>query len=269
MPAINLTRLNRQVDELGNSFSQPGVFCRHLHELLDYYADRTLRPSSAGNRPPLLPHYTISESLLRVLETELARLSHLSSTLDILNLADALWAEGYFEFRLLSAFLLGQVPADGEEEVARRLQAWATPEQDRRILKALFQAGKASLGQSNPDGWLRQITTWLQSEAIPEQALGLRALRAVIADPQFVNLPKIYKLLTPVAASAPPELHPDLASVLAVLAQRSPAETLSFLKYLLKVATEPRITRLVRRCLPLFTEEEQKALRADLVKKAG
>ena len=53
MPAIQLTRLRLQTAGLAESFANPQAFVRGLHDLLDYYADRTHRPGQSGAPAPL------------------------------------------------------------------------------------------------------------------------------------------------------------------------------------------------------------------------
>jgi len=54
MPAIHPARMKIQVARLGEKIRQPEVFVRELHNLLDFYADRTHRPGQFGEPPPLL-----------------------------------------------------------------------------------------------------------------------------------------------------------------------------------------------------------------------
>ena len=46
MTAIDLTRLQKQIEELSSVFSEPAAFVKALHELLSFYERRAYRPSS-------------------------------------------------------------------------------------------------------------------------------------------------------------------------------------------------------------------------------
>jgi hypothetical protein len=216
-----------------------------------------------------MPHYNISDPVLRQVESELNRRAAQNESIVALQLADALWNDNYFECKLLACSLIGVARTGDEKAITERIQTWAQPDEDGRIIRALFKAGKTHLGKENPERWLQQIILWISADSIPVQGLGLRALQTILTDPEFENLPRIYKLLIPLAASAPPALHPDLTRVIEILAQRSKSETVSFLKYVLVVASNSQITRLIRRCLPFFDEDDQKKLRLALAQKSA
>lgn len=184
------------------------------------------------------------------------------------ELADALWQDGFYESRLLAAHLIGKAGSADPIQLTSRLRTWVTPEEDNHVLQALFAAGKASFGGNRADFWLELIRTWLSAGSIHVQGLGIRALRSLVDDPDYENLPPIFTLIRPIVASAPTTLHPDLAELITCLARRSPGETGYFLNRLLAGAEEPSITRLIRRCLPAFPSEAQSHLRDALLARA-
>jgi hypothetical protein len=109
MPAIDLARLKKQTAQLADLFDQPADFLRELKEILDYYVNRTLR--SQGVAPSsVLPTYRTPSVVLRQIETELSPVAE-KNPIEALELADALWDEGWLETRLLAAFLLGTNPS--------------------------------------------------------------------------------------------------------------------------------------------------------------
>jgi hypothetical protein len=217
---------------------------------------------------PLLPHYNIAAPVMRQVEEELTRQTEIWGPQAGLDLADALWQDGFYESRLLAAHLIGISWNAEINQLTSHISAWVIPDEDNRILQALFEAGKASIGKNRLDAWLDLIQSWLNADAIHIQELGVRALRTVVDDPNYENLPPIFTLLGPVVASAPTALHPDLAELISSLAHRSPAETAYFLRRMLVGAQEPSITRLIRRCLPAFPPETQARLRDALLERA-
>ena len=46
MPAIDLSRLSREVDRLRSAFASPGDVVRGAVDVLDFYAERARRPSA-------------------------------------------------------------------------------------------------------------------------------------------------------------------------------------------------------------------------------
>jgi hypothetical protein len=268
MPAIQPARLKLQVASLGEYFARPELFVVHLHELMDFYTDRTRRSSKAGGRVSLLPHYNIAGPVMRQIEEELTRQTEQWGPQVGLDLADALWQDGFYESRLFAAHLVGACWSADIVQLTARIRTWVTPDEDDRILQALFAAGKASIGRNRLDIWLDLIRSWLSADSIHIQELGIRALCTVVDDPEYENLPPIFILLGPVVQSAPTALHPNLVQLTSSLARRSPAETAYFLRRMLAGAQEPSITRLIRRCLPAFPPELQTRLRDTLLERA-
>ena len=260
MPAIQIARLQAQMAQLMDLYRQPALFVRSLHDLLDAYTDHTYRPGQAVKAQPLLPHYRVPLPFIRQVEIELAVLCRQDAQAG-LALADALWADAYFEPRLLAIYLLSLAPVSPPEPVLQRISAWAQPEEDRQVLRALISRGTARLLREQTDCWSELVKNWLASAQLPVQAMGLHALLAIIEDEDFQNLPVIYHLISPTHHRLPARLQADLLAVLQALARRSPAETAFFLRQILTLSSDPLIPRLVRRCLPFFSPEMQDGLR--------
>jgi hypothetical protein len=264
MPAVQLSRLKLQAAKLGEFYAQPAVFVRQYHNLLEFYADRTLRQSQPGTHLRLLPQYNVPVPVLQQVSAELLGQAAQYSTQQTLDLLDTLWQDGYYESRMLAAAMLTTAAPDGEE-IKRRLLAWVTPSEDRQIVQVLLDNGQKAFEMREPRSWIELIHTWLSDESIEVQSLGLLALNKVAADPGFENLPRIFDLIDPLIQSAPVMLYASLADVIATLAHRSPVETSFMLRHTLISSPEPAITRLIRRCIPYFSEEEQAKLRSSLL----
>ena len=54
-----------------------------------------------------------------------------------LEVADALWLEPYLEFRLLAASVVGQVSPMPVSSVIQRVESWAEPSTEDRLINAL------------------------------------------------------------------------------------------------------------------------------------
>lgn len=64
MPAVDIARLKTQAAVLVEKFDQSVVFLKELHEILDIYADRTLRKGPIT----VIPAYRAPQSVLRQIE---------------------------------------------------------------------------------------------------------------------------------------------------------------------------------------------------------
>ena len=148
MPAIDLARLKKQTAHLADLFDQPSNFLREHREILDHYVNRTLR--SQGVAPySVLPTYRTPVVVLRQIETELGPVAEKQPIL-ALELADALWDEGWLETRLLAAFLLGRIPPQ-EERLLARLTAWTQAVRDPNVRAALLTTSLTRLRKETPD----------------------------------------------------------------------------------------------------------------------
>ncbi len=263
MPAIQLSRLKVQVTTLGNDFNQPEVFIRRLHDLLDLYTDRTFRPGGGSPPPNLTPHYNVSIQVLHQIENDLAeRASQDPQAAAIL--ADHLWADDWYEPHLLAVHLLGALCLLHPETVVTRLLAWADPAEDPQLLQLLLTSGKVRLQIEHPELWLSVAGRWINTNQKPYQAMGLTALRTLVEDRKFENLPAVFSLLEPLVQAAPPALLPEVSNLVGALAARSPVETAYLLRHALVVSQAQNLPRLIRRCLGHFPPEAQERLREAL-----
>jgi hypothetical protein len=262
MPAIQLDRLRAQVSQIGEEFTQPAGYIRRLHDLLDFYADRTRRPGSVHAHTPRLPHYNTPRPVIRELQRDLTARAKPAGPAAALDLADALWADGGFELRLLAAHLLsGGVPS---ADLVSRLEKWIHPDEDGQVLAALMENGYTALARSDLPAWLSLVKGWLAIDRSQSQSLGLQALNRLVQDPGFENFPLVFTLIGPLVQAAPVPLLPDLSNLVEFLARRIPTETAYFLRQSLAVSSSRSIPRLVRRCLPSFEPSLQQPLREAL-----
>jgi hypothetical protein len=231
-----------------------------MHELLDFYADRTRRPGQAGKPNPLIAAYKVSPPILRQLLKELLPLAA-QNPQQALALVDALWAEPVLEMRLLAAMLLGQTPLASPEPVIQRLQLWIQPALDDALIQALLANGLARLRQENSPAIVNLVQGWLEQSNLFYQQLGLRTLLPIIQDPAYENLPVFFRLIHPLVQSVPRSLRPDLLDVLQALAQRSPQETAYFLRQTLALPNSPDTPWLIRQSLGAFPAAQQESLR--------
>lgn len=263
MPAIQLARLKIQIARLGESFSQPAAFVSGLHNLLDFYADRTHRPGQSGKPSPLLTAYHVPPPILRQILLEIT--PRIEADPDSsLALLDELWKQPYLEFRLLAANLLGMVPVIPPEPVVNRLQEWVSSETEDKLIETLLNQSIARLRTENRNRFFDLIKGWLNSTDLREQQLGLRAILTMLNDPSYDNLPYLFRLLTPLTRTAPARLRPFIIEAYRILAQRAPTETAYFLRQSMDLPESPGVPWVARQILQDLPKENKDSLREAL-----
>lgn len=264
MPAIQLARLKIQSAELVSHFYDPAAFLRALHDLLEFYADRTRKPGQSGKPPPLIKSYNVPRPVLRQVKTDLS--PYVVTDKDpAFTLCDTLWAEPYLESRLLAIDLLGMIPPDPPDEILERVNLWATSKIEDRLLNALVDEGLKAVSKNNPELILSQVEEWLTSEGDLSRRMGMKAISMMLEDRDFENLPKLFRLLAPLIRVSPSQLRPDLLDVMQSLAKVSPNETAFFLRQNLSVVDDNTSTAwLIRNSVQYFPAEIQTSLRTAL-----
>jgi hypothetical protein len=263
MPAIQPARLRRQAALLAQSFSQPDVFIRSLHHLLESYADNARHPGQGGETPPLIDAYYVRPPVLRQLVIELNIYAQ-EDPEAALVLAKALWQQSFLEFRQLAASLLGRVPVEDPRPIVALLESWLNTRPEDRLIEALLVQSMLSLRRDRQDVFLEVVANWLQRPEVFANQLGLRALIPLIQDPGFENIPLIFRLIQPFSRSLAGGLRPFVVNLIHALARRSPQETTYFLRHNLDTPDNPDTPWLVRQTLPALPVELQESLRAAL-----
>src|SRR5574339_270960 len=221
MPAIDLARLKKQTAQLADLFDQPTLFLREHREILDFYVNRSLR--SQGVAPSsILPTYRTPTVVLRQIETELGPAAE-KQPIQALELADALWDEGWLETRLLAAYLLGRIPPQ-EERLLARLTAWTQAVRDPSVRAALLTTSLTRLRRETPDLFLVLVKEWLHPARQRMWSNGVQAPVPFISAPDFDNLPPIFEIIEPILKGSPAALQYDLQEGIVVLFEASPAD---------------------------------------------
>ncbi|HEX5836547.1 MAG TPA: DNA alkylation repair protein [Anaerolineales bacterium] len=258
MPAIDLARLKKQTAQLADLFDQPGEFLRAHREVLDFYVNRTLRTQSVAPSS-VLPTYRTPVVVLRYIENELGPLAA-RQPLQALELADALWDEGWLETRLLAAFLLGRIPPQ-EERLLARLTAWTQAVRDPEVRAALLTTSLTRLRSETPDLFLVLVKEWMHPARQRMWSNGIQALVPLISSPDFDNLPPIFETIEPILKSAPAALQFDLQELITTLYEASPSETTYFLQQIVKGTKSQLPAVALRRMSPDLPHELQISLR--------
>lgn len=263
MPAIRPARLSAQIDELVATFDEPVAFSRAMHELLNFYADRTLRSSQVIEATPLLHSYRITPPVMRQIEKTLqARIDEAPE--QALILADQLWSERWLETRLLAITILGNLPGDFSQEIVSRITAWGMACKEDKVLRALLSKGLAHIRLIAFDEYLLLLESWLLSPDTGKAYLGIHALPALLKIESFENLPLIFRWLMPLVREVNSAHKNDLIYVIRLLIQRSPQETAFFLRQALNTAANHKTDALIRRVFDDFPAALRKTLHETL-----
>jgi hypothetical protein len=258
MPAIDLARLKKQTAQLADIFDQPEVFLRELREVLEFYINRSLRSQSVAPSS-VLPTYRTPVVVLRQLEKELGFVAE-RQPFQGLELADALWDEGWLETKLLAAFLLGRIPPQ-EERLLARLTAWTQAVRDPEVRAALLTTSLTRLRKETPDLFLVLVREWLHPARQRMWSNGVQALVPLISSPDFDNLPPVFEIVEPILKASPAALQFDLQELIVTLYEASPDETTYFLQQILKETRSPLPSVALRRMSPELPQELQSSLR--------
>jgi hypothetical protein len=263
MPAIDLARLKKQTTHLADLFDQPSIFLREHREILDYYVNRSLR--SQGVAPSsVLPTYRTPPVVLRQIETELGPVAE-KQPFQALELADALWDEGWLETRLLAAYVLGRIPPQ-EERLLARLTAWTQAVRDPSVRAALLTTSLTRLRRETPDLFLVLVKEWLHPARQRMWSNGIQALVPLISSPDFDNLPPIFEIVEPILKASPAALQFDMQELITALYRASPDETIYFIQQIIKETKNPLPAVALRRMSPDLPQELQVNLREILRK---
>jgi hypothetical protein len=262
MPAIQLARMKIQVAQLGEKIHQPEAFVLALHNLLDFYSDRTYRPGQSGEPPPLLATYKTPRQVFHQIAREMGSIAA-STPEAALALVDALWAEPYIEFRLLATSLIGKIPPTPPEPILVRIQTWIASTPEDRILHAILEPGLDQIRREHPKIYYQMIDEWLKVDEVYPRQAGLRAMLPLLADPEFENLPVVSRLLIPLIRIPPAGLRIDLVAVLRALIRHFPQEAGYILRQNLS-EDNPDNLWLARQVLNDFPSEIQSSLRDTL-----
>src|SRR5512135_2567615 len=195
MPAIDLSRMRKQAARLADFFFLPDEFIKHLHEMLDFYVNYTVRKPPATAPGANLRSYRTPSVIVKQIEQELIGRAALPENADAaLELADRLWDEEWLETRTLAAFLLGSIPPR-EERLLARLTAWTQQLFDADLRAELLNTSLTRLRRDAPDAFLELIAEWLRPERSALWPNGIQAVISALSDPEFQNLPPLMKVV--------------------------------------------------------------------------
>jgi len=259
MPAVDPTRLARQVSELAAILEQPELFRRRLRDFLETYADRVRRPRPISGRMGSVRAFGTAQPVLHALGVAFKGRT-VGSPESALSAAEALWGEGSRESRLLACSVLSD---HSSHTVCVWVESKAMQCEDAVVLADLGQTALLSWARQNPGEFLQATARWLASQNRVEGFLALSALGARVLDLPQDRLPAVIDRLRGQSARVSGEGKRALVLTVQALAARSPGEAASFL--LDELASKARgADRLVSETIEAFPESHRRRLLAAL-----
>lgn len=259
MAAIDLTRLNQQIDKLAELYQDPEAFQDEFHAILGFYHRYSHKQQQESMPKSFMRHYDLPEKVLPHLE---ARLKYLSKAHpdEILRLVDQLWTDDYFETRDLSTNLIGDIPIEYKEQVLELIDAWLEQPLDRAVIEAIFTKATRNLLKEIPDEWKHLIDRLLVDGRSHQQKIGLEAMAYLVPKSSGDDLPAYFRWIRPFLISQDQTLDNHLLKVVSALAKHSQQETAYLLREVLADSDDAHIASRIRRYLDFFEEETQKKL---------
>ncbi len=263
MAAIDLTRLNKQIEGLKEVFAQPVEFRQQFHEILQFYHRYAHRQHKDAVPVSFMRVYNLPDQVLPHIANGLS-LKARQDEVETLAVVDELWLDEHYEARDLATHLLGQVPSTFGAAVYDRIRRWSSAPMDRAVVSAVFSKASQRLNSEDPKGWIEFIGSLLANPLEHMQNHALYALALLVEQSHSDQLPLFFRWIRPFLQNDQTLIQPNLSRVIAVLARRSPAETAYLLKEVMSDTDGSGIEQRVRSYLPYFDEQLSESLQTSL-----
>lgn len=263
MPAIHIDRLIQQIHTIFDPESPAPIFCENFRSLLDVHANLAYRAGTEIQRKSSIPKLHLPPIVLQHLQLQFISLSQSKPEL-ALEYADQLWLEESYEAKYFSAVILGALPIEYTINIIDHFIDWGSKTSDKEIHEILFKYGSQNIIKSNPNLWFEMIQNWVDSTNIQQAITAIYALQTLVNDPGFINLPKIFKIITPLFSMNNRKVTTGLTQLIEDLTLINPNETSHYLSNLLLSSSYSLPKQIIRKCLKFFPIEDQKKLRTAL-----
>lgn len=263
MPAIHIDRLIQQIQTIFEPESPAPIFCENFRSLVEAHANLAYRAGVEIQRKSFMPKLHLAPIVLHHLQLQFSKLARTKPEL-ALEYADQLWLEDLHEARFFSAVILGTLPVAYNNEIIERFVAWGSKTSDIEIHQVLFKYGTQNIIQSSSTKWLDTIQGWVDSAIVAQAITAIYALQTLIKDPTFINLPKVFSILTPLFSMKNRKIISGLTLLVDDLALTNPIETSHYLSNLLLTSSSSTPKQIIRKSLKSFPLDEQKKLRTAL-----
>ena len=253
MPAIDPSRLEKQIQEILQRADEPLEFSRMCVDLFEFYGDRTKRTLDVYDDHRVLH---VPRPMVRQLSAAIEK-TKFDDEESWRKITESLWGYEYRELRALAAVVLG---SHARLEVLTMAEAWATMCNDIQVVISVASAGLRSYRAQVPSELFEAIDGWLDSDNSNVRHLGLQALLAFLEGGENEHIPTILLTLRGSSDRARGESWKTLRVLVEELAVRSPPEATRFLLDEMEDGSKGT-ERLVRTILESFPEVHRSRLR--------
>jgi len=260
MPAIHIDRLVQQIQIVFNPQLPGLMFRENFKSLLEVHANLAYRAGIDVQRKSLTPKLQLTPIVTHHITQQFSNLIKTNPLL-ALEYADHIWMDEIYETKYFAALVLGLLPSDYFHLVIDRFVSWGSKTSDKEIHQILFKNGSLNIRKSKGNLWLETISNWIDSTESSKTITAIYALQSQVNDPDFINLPKVFKIITPIFSMNNRKITSGLTSLVDDLAKVNPVETSHFLSSLLLGSSHSSAKLITRKCLQTFPMSEQKKLR--------
>jgi hypothetical protein len=253
MAAIDLTRLDKQIDHLATLYQDPAAFQEEFHSILSFYHRYSHRKQKDAAPQIFMRNYDLPEKVLPHLESRLRSLS-LTYPEEVQKLIDQLWTDPFFEARKLATSLAGNLPIVYCDSILELIYNWLQQPLDQVVIGEIIRNTPRTILQQAPEKWTALIHRMLFSPKHQSQKMGLLALAKLIPSSPLDGLPAFFSWVRGFLLSADPTLDKFLQPVIEALAQKSQKETAYLLREVLADSNDAAIGRRIRHFLVYFDE---------------
>ncbi|MFN2215460.1 MAG: DNA alkylation repair protein [Anaerolineales bacterium] len=232
MPAINLTLLRTQVQELISKTTNPVNFIKELDELLAYYQNYSLR--SDKSYPGInFPKYNTPKQVITFLENELGK--SISSKPELgLELATLLWNNPYLEAKLLAVSLMKSIPPEEAIQLISMVPEFARNLQEQDLFLPILINVFLDIRKKKPKEFIELLGSWLSNPDPLYHHWGLITIANLVQKPDDNDLPSIFEIIKPLLWENDRSAQSDVMKCINSLYLVSPLETGYFLEESLK-----------------------------------
>ncbi len=256
MPAVNPEDLSQRIESVLMLLGEPRRFARACYELLEFYADRTKRRTTALGQVETARVLRVSRPVLRTLCNEIQHFAH-EEEADWLEAAELMWNTGVREGRFVAACLLNKA---AQENAPIYAEAWAETCEDVVALERLAADGLSVWREQDPDIFLQVLTRWIDDHHLQVRHLALLLIENASRDSTFDKyLPETFRILHGISVKVRGGSVQSLYRLVRQLAKRSPAETAKFLLDEIK-AGHPGVKRLIRNTMESLPDNYREAI---------
>lgn len=260
MPAIQIERLKIQIHSILNPKLEPEDFIISMRSFMEAHANLAYHISPGSLQNQQVERYELAKVITNQLHLSISQFTK-KYPQQALQFADALWKEPYFEMKELAGVILGAMPASKAPLVLQRIISWSEENKDKAIRKIIFDNSTRTIRQVKLSEWETSIKSWLNSGERTEIITAIQAMQILIQDPQFENFPFVFSSMSNIHLANNEKINNAWCDLLQTSAIQNPLETSLFIKNLIQSQPSDELLRLVRRSLPVFSDQQQTLIR--------